>query len=159
MASDKACLWCGLGFEPSRPWSILCSAECQASWKSKESLKRYHKVKKEMSENIEWRMNKLCKLAEERSKKQNIPFDITPEYLVTLYESQHGACEISGRGFDLKASEGRPRPDSPSLDKIIPEFGYVEGNVRLTTYHVNVCLADYGEDVLFELCRDIMEVN
>lgn len=159
MAGDKVCIWCKAKFEPTRPWSKLCSSACQKRWKSKEALKRYHKVKSQMSENIEWRMNKICKMAEARAKAQDLPFDITSEYLVTLYEAQHGECDVSGRKFNLSPSESRPHPDSPSLDKIIPAYGYTEGNVRLTTYHVNVCLADYGMDAFLELCEDVMEVN
>lgn len=47
-------------------------------------------------------------------------------------------------------------PDSPSLDKVVPELGYTKGNVRFVTYHVNVCLLDMGEDILRDLCEDII---
>lgn len=37
------------------------------------------------------------------------------------------------------------RKKAPSIDRIIPHIGYIKGNVRLITYHMNISLSDFGE--------------
>lgn len=106
----------------------------------------------------EWRVNKLLAGAKNRAKSKNLPFDLTLDYLMGLWDSCEGSCVISKRTFDL-SSYGKKRqvnPNAPSIDRIIPEKGYIKGNVRLVTYHVNVALSEFGEEVLISLSKDIV---
>lgn len=77
---------------------------------------------------------KMLNRAKTRAKNLGIPFSITekdvviPEY-----------CPIMG--IKLEHHRGRPGAykSSPSLDRIIPEKGYVPGNVRVISQLANQC--------------------
>jgi predicted DNA-binding protein YlxM (UPF0122 family) len=74
-------------------------------------------------------------------KKNNIIFEIDDSYLFELYKEQNGFCFYTcvkmkwgfGRGIDR---------ENLSIDKIIPEKGYVLGNVVLCTVRGNTIKND-----------------
>lgn len=55
--------------------------------------------------------------------------------------------------------KGQVNPNAPSVDRIVPSLGYVQGNVRLITYHVNVALAEFGLGSLIKLSEDVIDFN
>ena len=70
-----------------------------------------------------------------RAKLKNIPFNLSLEYLITqapdicpIFKMPLGWCHRTG---------GAPLPNSPSLDRIVPELGYVEGNVQWVSHLAN----------------------
>lgn len=81
---------------------------------------------------VEWsKLNKEKKMfyaAKCRAKINNIPFNleisdiVVPEYCPVL-------------GFKLILSEDKNT--SPSLDRIVPELGYIKGNVRVISWRAN----------------------
>ena len=156
MAGDKVCVVCRELFTPRQSNVITCSKECSTKQRNTRNLKHYYATANQNFEDVPWRISKIMGMAKSRAAKQDLEFDLDTEYLIDLYEEQGGKCAISGREFDLKRSAGGPAHDAPSLDKIYPELGYIKGNVRFTTYHVNVCLLNYGEEALIKLCKDIL---
>lgn len=58
-----------------------------------------------------------------RSKIFNIPFNLTKEHIEEIWT---GKCAISGKELDF---DSRDPEHCPQLDKIVPEIGYVMGNV------------------------------
>lgn len=75
-------------------------------------------------------MKKLLAGARRRSKMINLPFDVEESDL-TIPEF----CPILG--IKLGHFEGQASDNSASIDKIIPELGYVKGNVQVIS-----CLAN-----------------
>ena len=108
-----------------------------------------------------FRIKRLGQMAKSRAKDKNLPFDLTTDYLIGLWEDSNGMCQITGRCIDLSSSDkfGQVNPNAPSIDRIIPSLGYVQGNVRIVTYHVNVALSEFGDKALYELCADILKMN
>lgn len=106
----------------------------------------------------EWRLNKLCAMAKNRSKVKNLPFDLTKDYLISIWT---GKCELTGVEFDLSPylKKGQVNPNAPSIDRITPHLGYVKGNIRLVSYHVNVALSEFGLENLIKLSKDILNFN
>jgi len=104
-----------------------------------------------------WRLNKLLAAAKNRASTKDLPYNLTLDYLVDLWDKQEGVCPISKRKLDLApyGEKGQVNPNAPSIDKIIPKLGYVEGNVRLVTYHINVALSEYGLEALIQLAKDV----
>jgi len=69
--------------------------------------------------------------AKNRSEEKNVPFNITIED-ITFTE----ICPLLNIPLNWK---GGPRDkDTPSLDRIIPELGYVKGNVRIISNLANM---------------------
>ena len=72
----------------------------------------------------------LFRHARDRAKRKNIPFDITVEDVI-IPET----CPVLG--ISLKAGEKVVCNNSPSLDRIKPELGYVKGNIQVLSYRAN----------------------
>ena len=69
-------------------------------------------------------------------KKKNLPFDITPEYILSLYKKQEGKCYWFS--LKLKPSVNPKDPQMPTLDRLIREKGYTKGNVVLACFAANI---------------------
>lgn len=104
------------------------------------------------------RLSFLCAKAKSRAKRHGLPHDIDTPYLLELWEETGGRCRLTGRRFNLDkwGAKNCTGPDAPSVDRIEPALGYVRGNVRLVTAHVNFALASFGEEALRRLCADIL---
>lgn len=72
----------------------------------------------------------MVRAAKGRAKKQGVPFDITVEDIVIPEK-------CPALGIPLNWNIGRGKDDSPSLDKIIPNRGYVKGNVAVISARAN----------------------
>jgi len=84
----------------------------------------------ELDINIKQNLHK----AHERSNKYNLPFNIDEEYLRLIYP-QNNRCPL----LDIKLKKGVKKliPNSPTLDRIVPEFGYIKGNVVFISHKAN----------------------
>jgi hypothetical protein len=109
--------------------------------------------------NFKWRLNKLLAAARNRAKSKQLPFNLDAEYLIALWIVNEGCCSVSGRAFNLQpyGKFGQVNPDAPSVDRILPEKGYVKGNVRLITYHTNVALSEFGLECFKKLAADTLQ--
>lgn len=57
-------------------------------------------------------------------------------------------------GIKLKYDNKRGyRPDSPSIDRIIPELGYVKGNVAIISFRANMIKSDAGVEELQKVLK------
>ncbi len=65
-----------------------------------------------------------------RSKKYNIPFNITIDDL-----NECDTCPVLG--IPLQSNTDYAKYNSYSIDRIIPELGYVKGNVCIISYKAN----------------------
>jgi hypothetical protein len=71
--------------------------------------------------------------AKHRARRLKIIFDIVPDDVVIP-----PACPILGIPLFMAASERKGgRHNSPSLDRIVPEKGYVRGNIRVISWRAN----------------------
>ncbi len=75
--------------------------------------------------------------ARSRAKRDNVPFNLTLQDLADVATDE---CPIFHTPFVWGTSllgKGRTRPDSPTLDRILPELGYIKGNVAFLSYRAN----------------------
>ena len=77
----------------------------------------------------------MFQTAKRTAKKNNIPFNISVEYLESIFPADR-RCPVFGFEFTI-SKQKESRDKSPSLDKIIPELGYVEGNVTIVSLKAN----------------------
>lgn len=71
-----------------------------------------------------------------RCKKQNISINIDFDYLLDLFDKQSMKCFYSNINMELIRGGGY-NAHSLTIDKVIPERGYIRGNIVLCTKRYN----------------------
>jgi len=80
--------------------------------------------------------------AKKRARRKSIEYGISEiEKARLLSVLELGKCELTGTSFNLAAVRG---PDTPSLDRINPDVGYVDGNVRIICHAINCGIGTWG---------------
>lgn len=110
--------------------------------KNKEKLREYEKSEFRKKKNKEWRENKRTEdrfrfvwyAAKRRAKSSGVPFTISKQDIIDIFPSD-GKCPMLG--ITLQFNNTQSKDDSPSLDRIVPELGYVPGNILLISYRAN----------------------
>lgn len=75
--------------------------------------------------------------ARRRSKRDGVPFSLTKEYLLSIATDK---CPIFHTPFEWGVSRlgaGHSKPNGPTLDRVEPHLGYVEGNVAFISVRAN----------------------
>jgi actin-related protein len=130
---------------------------------NKERLKekqRKNKVEKykanpeqEMAKQKQWKLNNieryLVQSARSRAKKYSLPFDITYEDVIVPEFCPYLGIKL------VPFSEW----SSPSLDKIIPELGYVKGNIQVISTKANTMKNNATQDELVRFAEAILKMN
>jgi len=88
--------------------------------------------------------------AKRRALDQGLPFDLT-EGDIHIPDS----CPILG--IALRKNTGTAGSDSPTLDKVVPELGYVKNNVRVISRKANVLKGDLTKDLALKILSYIEE--
>ena len=93
--------------------------------------------------------------ARRRAKDKNLPFDIDLDYVRSIAgENAELAshCPVFGVPLDWSRirgdNGGRPLPNSPSIDRIDPERGYVKGNIKIISFRANQIKSDASHQEL-----------
>lgn len=108
--------------------------------------------------------SKLC-CYKGNAKKHNLPFDLTIDYLMELMESQNRKCYYTGdtltmqsnRGFGKRSITLPSNKTQASLDRLIPEKGYVKGNVVWCGWLINTCKNMSTESEFYRMCKRVLE--
>lgn len=77
----------------------------------------------------------LLRGARARAKAASVPFDLTKDDVVVP-----GVCPVLG--IPLAVNEGKCGPNSPTVDRIRPERGYVRGNIVVVSHRANTIKSD-----------------
>jgi hypothetical protein len=87
--------------------------------------------------------------AKTRAKQKNLPFDINTKYLKSIFPKDN-VCPVLNIPFQLGyMNEDKKNKDyAPSLDRIIPEKGYVKGNLVFVCNIVNRVKSDSSIEIL-----------
>lgn len=121
---------------------------------AREYSREYHKNNKEkVSEKGKiYRRNNFLKHklsgAATRSKRNNLEFNITIEYLNKILEQQHNRCIYTNIEFD----NNNPMK-SLSIDRINSKLGYTEENIQLVLSCINYMKNQYSEKDFIEMCK------
>lgn len=84
--------------------------------------------------------------ARKRARKRGLPFALTPDDI-------HIPKRCPVLGIPLKFNPGRAGPDSPSLDRLVPQKGYVPGNVIVVSQRANELRRDATLNELRRIVR------
>lgn len=99
-------------------------------------------------------MRWLC--ARDRASNYKIPFTISKEFLLQLWDKQKSLCAISNIPMTYKHCSGRVSTNV-SIDQINPHLGYTEGNVQLVCMAVNQMKSDLSLEELYMFCESILK--
>lgn len=93
--------------------------------------------------------------AKDRALNKNIPFTITKEDLLNLWNKQNGLCAISKIPMTYELDAGRVF-SNVSIDQICPGVGYTIDNIQLVCMAVNQLKSDFEMDTVLYLCKQIL---
>lgn len=89
----------------------------------------------------------------QRKRGKQAETDLTTDDLYQLYKEQQGLCKYSGIPLKIETKHLA----TLSLDKIIPEKGYIKGNVQWLCWAVNRAKGELPEEDFLKMCRIITE--
>lgn len=72
--------------------------------------------------------------AKRRAKKANIPFNITIEDITEVFPKDWICPAL---GIKMEVAVYKNNETSPTLDRIVPDYGYVKGNIMVISYRAN----------------------
>lgn len=105
---------------------------------------------------IEPRVKALVGRLRRHCEKRDLPFNLTEDLLLGLWDGQQGLCAITGMPMSLTRGIGRIR-NAMSLDRIVPELGYVEGNVRFVCDVVNIMKTNMTDAEFRKWCTRVVQ--
>lgn len=117
-----------------------CGLNCSLMDRKKKKKKHGH------SNTHEYYLWKGC---QNRAKKNNMPFNL--EYTDVVIPKK---CPI----LEIPIFKGNQRhvANSPSLDRLIPELGYVKGNVRVISYKANTMKSNASIEEIKMFAKNII---
>jgi len=86
--------------------------------------------------------------------RKDFDWEITCEYVETLWDKQEGKCALSGVFLTWQAGEGR-QDFNVSIDRKDPNKGYIIGNIQLVSQRVNVMKHTLGDSEFYWWCKNI----
>ena len=121
--------------------------------KAKEDRKKYYQENKEKinERNTEYYKNNrdenkvvyMNRTVRARAKKKNLPYDIDEDYLKSIWPEDN-KCPALGLEFS-RTGEGL-KSTSLSLDRLVPELGYVKGNLAIVSMLANQIMSNATPD-------------
>lgn len=100
------------------------------------------RAKKHESSSIEQYLKYVCRNIKNRAKKEDINFNITFNDLIELFNIQKGLCFYTDIELKIGIGQNKKERNTLSVDKIIPEKGYVKGNLVLCSKRINTVKND-----------------
>ncbi len=107
-----------------------------------EWIKEYFQLKPE---------KRLWMSAKRRAKVKGLPFSITQDDIIVPTH-----CPYLGTELTMNARRGTKRDSVCSLDRIIPELGYVKGNVEVISHLANTMKQAATEEQLLSFAKTIL---
>lgn len=126
-------------FERYDKYYILKDGYCRMTWETPDARRnRLEYTDKYQSENF---FSQRLSRSKKRAKQKGVPHNITKQYITDIFP-EDGLCPALGVPLVSRGEEGvdptLSRQNSPSLDRIIPDKGYVEGNVVWLSFQANM---------------------
>jgi hypothetical protein len=81
-----------------------------------------------------------------RAKNKNLPFDLDMDHLLSIATDE---CPIFKTNFSWGINGKGLQPTSPSMDRVIPHLGYVQGNVVFISNLANTIKQNVTEKELY----------
>lgn len=108
---------------------------------------------KERAGTVDGRIKRMLVSARSRAKIENLPFNI--EYSDIIIPE---VCPLLGIKLTLEvnpSAKNNACESTVSLDKIVPELGYIKGNIRVISYLANRIKGDVSKELLMTFANNI----
>lgn len=150
LTSNRACLQCGklrkLAWAASNT-AILAKRARKRRAEEPQKFRNYDRVRYQSDPRL-----KMLTAAKQRAKLKGIPFSITIDDIEIP-----DTCPLLG--VTLAISGGMMGENSPSLDRIRNNIGYVRGNVLVVSYLANRCKGRLQADDLLKLASNLKTIE
>ncbi len=155
-----ACQHCGKQFIPKQKNSKWCSTVCgnrarNRTHYNKSPERTRARFKQSRITHRESLMLSRCKY---RAKQSGLPFNLTKDDIVIPEFCPVLGIKLRQMSIDEEPKRGY-HPSAPSLDRIIPELGYVKGNVRVISARANLLKNDATISELELVLQDLKKVH
>ena len=138
-------------FRANRKTCKQCNYEYAKNYFSSETGKEYRRIWQENKRRQQPTVGMLT-AARARAKTQNVPFNITIEDIVVPEY-----CPVLG--IKLEFNVNLSKDNSPTLDKIIPELGYIKGNIAVISKRANTIKSNASYEEIQKLLDWLGKVN
>jgi hypothetical protein len=97
--------------------------------------------------------------ARTRASKKGLPFELTRDDVMAMFEEQDGRCYYSGLKLSVVKEDAFSTHDplKMSLDCVDPSLGYVKDNVVWCAYCVNALKLKMSKESMIDVCRAIVK--
>ena len=134
---------------------------CRSAISYNSRKKRTHeysiKVKAKNEVDIDSRGYLIWKRAKDRASKNNLEFNITRDNVVSWLHA--GICQATGLRLNLFFGNEKLNPLGPSLDRINPKLGYINGNVRMVSWIFNRAKGDGSDEDVWLLAEALNAIK
>ena len=149
---DRECENCGSRLRSDNRSGYCNAPDCHRIWERvRAQLKRINNPEDYRTYSREYKRSHRTQTALIRAKRRaykcGVPFSLTIEVLPPIPD----ICPVLGIPF--ACGEGRPVPESLSLDRIDPALGYVPGNVMWLSHRANAMKQDASLEQLQQFAR------
>lgn len=148
------CIVCKESFEAGRADKIYCSLKCAnksrgQKWRdlNKEKIKRKNFLNNSDAE------RRILTRVKSRAKQKGIDFNLEIEDV-----DIPDICPVLGIKLNPHSGHRGYHHDSPSLDKIYPDKGYMKGNVRVISARANLLKNDASVEELTKVLEDLKKL-
>lgn len=90
--------------------------------------------------------------AKKRSKEKNLSFNIDENYIKSIFPLDN-CCSVFGTKFVRNDYYAKA-----TLDRIIPELGYIKGNIIIISNRANMIKSDCSFEELFSIIDSFREL-
>lgn len=175
-----ACGFCQKTFLPNRQKQKCCSRRCACRLRYENNPEKYRQKAKRLRQNNlekhrardkqysivhreevserrrQFRIQNpwwsLIRGAKSRSKASNMPFNLSDAWAKNRW---NGCCELTGIPFTIGMRD-RKIMFAPSIDKIIPELGYVQTNCRIILHCLNLFKFNGTDDQMYQVAEQLL---
>lgn len=93
--------------------------------------------------------------------KRNLPVEFDKAFLVNLFKSQNGCCNLTHIPLTLPETTTKFRKfeHTASLDRIDSQLGYIPGNIQWIHKTINSMKMHLNQDYFLQTCKEISDYN
>lgn len=86
----------------------------------------------------------------QRALEKGLPYDLDADYIQSILPTH---CPVLGVELVRRSNRSGNSPTSPTVDRIVPELGYVRGNVMIISKRANQIKSDASPEEIMKVAQ------